>query len=304
MARTKSAYGRNFGEKYSYFGANTLGHDVKMFGDTTGKYFMWDASANKIILAGDLDHTGALGVIGALTVGVNDTGHDVKFFGATSGKYFLWDESADAAIISGITQLGTTATAALALGGGTSASPLTTAVADKNFLGVWSQSTATSGDSRGLYLRHYAGGTIAATGFADAIRAFMTVTGTGYSSATGIHATMQINAAATVTGEGEGVRATLAAAAESRTLSGKLAAIKLESDIGANNTMPTIHGFMRFIDTGTIRMSNLAVIPVPSNGTVFATHVTEGMTHSIRIITETGTPYYIMCTNAATNRGT
>lgn len=253
MSKTKSGHGRSFGEKYSYFGSNTLGHDVKIFGDTTGKYFEWDASANKF---------------------------------TNTGVY----------------QFGSTATAALQFGGGTAASPLTTATADKNFGGMWTQSTATSGDSRGLYWRHYAGGTIASSGYADAIRAYTTVTGTGYSYASGLHSTMQINAGATVTGSGAGVRATLAAAAASRTLVGKLAALQIDSDVATGNTMPTVHGFMRFIDNGAVRVSNLAVIPAASNGTIFAAHITQTMTHSIRIIDEDGTPYYIMCTNAATNR--
>lgn len=47
-----SKYGRNFGYKKSYFGSDTKGHDLKAFGDTTGKYFMWDASANQHITKG------------------------------------------------------------------------------------------------------------------------------------------------------------------------------------------------------------------------------------------------------------
>lgn len=187
-------------------------------------------------------------------------------------------------------------------GGGSSASPLTTSVADKNFMSYWTQSTATSGDSRGLYWRHYLGGTIAATGYGDGIRAFTTVTGTGYSYASGLHATMQINADATVTGSGSGLRATLAAAEDTRTLVGALSAAHICSDIATGNTLPTVHGFLRFTDDGAVRISNLAVIPVPANGTIFAAHVTQGMTHSIRIIAENGTPYYIMCASAATNR--
>jgi hypothetical protein len=53
-----SQYGRDFGYKYSNFGTDTNGHDVKGFGDTTGKYFMWDASANEFIIAGTLDING------------------------------------------------------------------------------------------------------------------------------------------------------------------------------------------------------------------------------------------------------
>lgn len=97
----------SFGYKFAHFGADAVGMDLKAFGDTTGKYFMWDASANKAIVLGDLELTGTptitgnLGLTGTLTVGVDDTGYDVKFFGATTGKYFLWDESADKVIILG-----------------------------------------------------------------------------------------------------------------------------------------------------------------------------------------------------------
>jgi len=209
---------------------------------------------------------------------------------------------ADIITASAVLQLGSTATAALTMGGGISGTPLTTATADKNFLGFWTESTATSGDSRGLYLRHYLGGTIAATGYGDAIRAFCTVTGTGYSYASGLHGTMQINADATVTGSGSGIRATLAAAADTRTLDGALSALHLCSDIATGNTVPTVHGFLRCTDDGAVRFGNFAVIPNVENGTIFAAHTTQGLTHSIKIISEDGTAYYIMCTDAATNR--
>jgi hypothetical protein len=188
---------------------------------------------------------------------------------------------------------------ALLHGAGSASFPVTTGTADKNFLGYFLKTTAASGDGRGLYMRLYLGGT---GGYGDAVRAFNTVTGTGYSYASGLHGTMQINAGATVTGSGSGVRATLAAAAESRTLVGKLAAAHICSDVATGNTLPTVHGFMRFTDDGAVRLSNLAVIPVAADGTLLATHTVQAMTHSIRIIDEGGTPYYIMCASAATNR--
>ena len=76
-------------------GVDDTGHDVKFFGATSGKSWLWDESADKMIITGDTQLTGAV------TVGVDDTGHDVKFFGATSGKYMLWDESADSLISNG-----------------------------------------------------------------------------------------------------------------------------------------------------------------------------------------------------------
>jgi len=82
-------------------GKDDTGHDVKFFGATASKYWMWDESADKMIVVGDSQFTGTV------TVGVDDTGHDVKFFGATTGKYMLWDESADQLVILGTADLGT-----------------------------------------------------------------------------------------------------------------------------------------------------------------------------------------------------
>ena len=70
-------------------GTNGSGFDVKFFGATSGSYWSWDASADKVIQIGSTQLTGAL------TVGVDDTGHDVKFFGATAGAYMLYDQSED-----------------------------------------------------------------------------------------------------------------------------------------------------------------------------------------------------------------
>lgn len=62
-------YNRGFGYKYSYFGSDTYGHDIKAFGDTTGKYFEWDASANKLTLVGTGVVTGDLEVTGQFLKG-------------------------------------------------------------------------------------------------------------------------------------------------------------------------------------------------------------------------------------------
>jgi len=186
---------------------------------------------------------------------------------------------------------------------GTSSSETTTATADRKFLSMYVKSTAATGDARAIYARLNLAGT-ATAGYGDAIRALGYVTGTGYDYASGLHGTLSIAAGATVTGSGAGIRATLEAAASTRTLSGALAALQVDSYVGANNTMPTVHGFIRFSDVGDVVLNNLVVLPsTASNSTVFATHTTQGMTHSIRIIDSAGTPYFIMCTNAATNRG-
>ena len=68
---------------------NGNGQDVKFFGATSGSYWHWDASADKVIQVGSSQLTGAL------TVGVDGTGHDVKLFGDSAGAFMEWDQSAD-----------------------------------------------------------------------------------------------------------------------------------------------------------------------------------------------------------------
>ena len=90
-------------------GTNGSGFDVKFFGATSGSYWSWDASADKVIQVGSTQLTGAL------TVGVDDTGHDVKFFGASAGAKFLYDQSADTLEIRGPSADATTSTGKLLL---------------------------------------------------------------------------------------------------------------------------------------------------------------------------------------------
>lgn len=197
---------------------------------------------------------------------------------------------------------GSATTAAVLHGSGTSGSPTATATAGKNFLGYWVKSTATSGDARGLYLRLY----LSAAGSGEAVRAYTTADAANVATggtANGIHASLSIAAAGSISGAGNAGRFTIDAAAASRTLSGTLAAIQVDSNFGAGNTLPATAAFIRVTDTGSVLLGNLLNVPAPSNSTIFATHTTQAMTHSLRIVAADGTPYYVMVTNAATNRG-
>jgi len=62
-------YGRSFGYKQSTFGSDTAGHDVKAYGDTTGKYAEWDASADQFNVVGTNAITGNQTVSGRQSVG-------------------------------------------------------------------------------------------------------------------------------------------------------------------------------------------------------------------------------------------
>ena len=76
-------------------GVDDTGHDVKFFGATSGKSWLFDEDADGVVAVSDLQQTGTI------TVGVDNTGHDVKLFGATAGAYFEWDESADELVLRG-----------------------------------------------------------------------------------------------------------------------------------------------------------------------------------------------------------
>jgi len=81
-------------------GVNDTGHDVKLFGATSGKYMLWDESADSLIL------------------GVDDTGVDFIAYGATASKKVHWDESADSLLIHGGAELGQSDTDVLKVHGG------------------------------------------------------------------------------------------------------------------------------------------------------------------------------------------
>lgn len=162
--------------------------------------------------------------------------------------------------------------------------------------------TASGSDARIMYARLHqygAGGGEAIRAYAFANNAAAATGGT----LNGIHASVSIATSCDISGQASAGRFTLEAAAATRTLGGALSSLIVDSNIGANNTLPTIHGFLRFTNSGAVNMSHLMVLPAAAaNGTIFAAHTTQAMTHSIRIIDSAGTAYYVMCTNAATNR--
>jgi hypothetical protein len=82
---------------------------------------------------------------------------------------------------------------------------LATATANKNFQEYRTKSTATSGDSRSLYLRHELGG---AAGGGECLRAFATLSAANV-TAHGAHISLNCSAAGYVTGLGAGVRGQL-----------------------------------------------------------------------------------------------
>ena len=60
-------------------GADTDGYDVKFHGATTGKYFEWDESLDRVNL------------LGGLLVGANGTGQDAVLYSSATDSYAYWD---------------------------------------------------------------------------------------------------------------------------------------------------------------------------------------------------------------------
>jgi hypothetical protein len=146
---------------------------------------------------------------------------------------------------------------------------------------------------------------ITSTGSGETLRAFTRVSGANAATGgtvNGAHISLSVNSGGTISGAGNALRVTLGAAAGVST-GGTVAALQLDSDLAATSSVPATAAFMRVTDTNSVKVGKLLNIPAPANSTIFATHTTQAMTHSIRICAEDGTPYFIMCTNAATNRG-
>lgn len=209
----------------------------------------------------------------------------------TVGKLYLLGKSGASVQSSG-----------LLFGAGKSGSNVALGSTAGNALEYYLNATHTTGDMRGQYLRLYFSG---AGGSGEALRAFGTINNVSVATGgtvNGAHISLSATgASAGVSGAANALRATFGAGA-STNVGGTCATIQVDTDFDATATVPTNFAFLRFTNSGTGVAANLLRIPNASNGTIFAAHTTQVMTHSIKIVSENGTAYYIMCTNAATNR--
>ena len=199
-------------------------------------------------------------------------------------------------------QFGSTEIAAETMGGGTASSPISTANADKNALGFWFKSTATSGDSRGLYLRQYFAG---AGVSGEAARIFGTVdnvTAAVGGTVNGAHITLSAQGASgAISGAGNALRATLGIGASCNP-GGTLAGIQVDSDFDNAATVPANAACIRVTDSNTKKWTKFLRLPTIASAGILAAHITDAMTHSVRCVDEAGTVFYLMATTTASNR--
>jgi hypothetical protein len=169
---------------------------------------------------------------------------------------------------------------------GTATVPIA-ATASGNLNQVYSRTTHTSGDFRGLYSRvEFAG-----AGAGETLRALSRVTaaqGAGQTT-NGAHVSLSINTGGTISGAGNALRATLGVAT-GVTPGGTLAAIQVDSDFPNTVTLPGSAAFLRFTNSNTGTITNLMNVPAA----MVAADVGSGVSHTIRIVASDGTPYYLM----------
>jgi len=156
-------------------------------------------------------------------------------------------------IIEGVLQFGLTpTTAAVIAGGGTSASPIALgSTAGKNGIGIWADSTATTGDTRLEYKRLYFSGV---GGSGEASRIFATVnnvTAAVGGTVNGQHTTLSVSGASgAISGAGNAQRLTLGLGA-SVSPGGTLAVQQLDSDLDNAATVPATVAYQRFTNSNT-----------------------------------------------------
>ena len=139
---------------------------------------------------------------------------------------------------------------ALIFGAGTSADPATTSSADKNFIEYRVQSSATSGDARGIYDRLYISG---AGGGGEALRAFTTISNVAAANAHGAHISLSFGTSGTVTGQGIAGRNTLHLPTTALASNVTLAAVQAEIYSDGSTSDPggsTLLSFFRAVNGG------------------------------------------------------
>lgn len=141
---------------------------------------------------------------------------------------------------------GAASASGLLMGVGTSVAPATTSVAGGIFAEFRTQSTATSGDSRGLYLRHDINGI---AGGGEAVRAFAKVTAAA-STVRGAHLSLDLDTAGTVSGFGAAVDAQLMLGGAA--YSDDITALNLEIYANASATVTGRTSFLRPVIQGDV----------------------------------------------------
>jgi hypothetical protein len=160
-----------------------------------------------------------------------------------------------------------------------------------NISSAYATAENTTGDVRLQYQRL----TVASTGSGETGRWLTRVTGVGAATGgtvNGGHISLSINSPGTVSGAGNALRVTLGGT--STNPGGTLAALQLDSDFASGGTW-TNASYIRCTNSGTGTIDTFAVLP----NAMIAAESAAAVSHVIPIKNASGTPYYIMVSNAA-----
>ena len=176
---------------------------------------------------------------------------------------------------------------AVVMGRGTSASPLAASISSGNFLSYYFSATGTgSGDVRAQYLNLDLTPTSG-----ESFRARTRFNGTGAVGVHGAHITAEISVGATITGQIVGLRATLGAAAASRTLGGTAAVLNLDSDIATGNTLSARTSFIRVTKSGAVDLTNF--LDIADDQCLKGSAASGAATDALPVIMPDGSTLYI-----------
>lgn len=158
-----------------------------------------------------------------------------------------------------------------------------------------SSSYVTASNTTGDVRLNYSRLTFTSTGSGETARFFTRVTGAnGATGGTinGAHISLSINGSGTISGAGNALRLTLGGS--STNPGGTIAALQLDSDFASGGTW-TNASYIRCTNSGTGTIGTFAVLP----DAMVATQSSAAVSHVIAIKNASGTPYYLMVSNAA-----
>ena len=158
-----------------------------------------------------------------------------------------------------------------------------------------SSSYVTASNTTGDVRLNYSRLTFTSTGSGETARFLTRVTGAnGATGGTinGAHISLSINGSGTISGAGNALRLTLGGS--STNPGGTIAALQLDSDFASGGTW-TNASYIRCTNSGTGTIGTFAVLP----DAMVATQSSAAVSHVIAIKNASGTPYYLMVSNAA-----
>lgn len=183
------------------------------------------------------------------------------------------------------------------MGAGTNSDPVTSQSTGINFIDFRTKSTATTGDIRGMYLRHYLSG--GAGG--DGARIFATVD-SAIGTAQGAHISLSYGATGATSGQAIAMRGTLHIADRATSI-GTAAAVQAEVFCDGNDSAATgtLSLFRAVVDGGDETARNTVdyfMTGVQLGSNIFAAESSAAVSHTLKCNIN-GTDYYIMLSDAA-----